>query len=218
MNTADLPPNHHADYPQFTGVFGYLAGLTMVFGRSRDARLVTAMADVTATDRVVDIGCGPGTAVRLTAGRGATVTGVDPSEPMLRLARLLTLLMGLRRSAGEITWVRAGAEDMPLPDASFDVCWSLATVHHWPDLEAGLDEVERVLGPGGTFIALEKQAAPGATGNASHGWTPQQAETFAEMLRSRNYTPVEVTNHNLGRRQVVTVAATAPHSGGQPTT
>ncbi len=204
---ADLPPNHHADYPQFTGLFGYIAGLTMVTGRTRDARLVADMADVDAADRVVDIGCGPGTAVRVAAKRGARVTGLDPSEPMLRLARLLTRL---RRPAGEITWVRAGAEDMPLPDASFDVCWSLATVHHWPELEAGMEEVERVLRPGATFIALEKQAAPGATGNASLGWTPQQANTFAGMLSSRGFTPVEVTNHDLGRRQVVTVAATAP--------
>lgn len=204
--TGALPPNHHADYPQFTGVFGYLAGLTMVIGRGRDARLVASLADVKAADRVLDVGCGPGTAVRLTAMRGAQMTGVDPSEPMLRLARLLT---GLRRPAGEITWVTAGAEDMPLPDDSFDVCWSLAAVHHWPRLEAGLDEVERVLRPGGTFIALEKQVASGATGTASHGWTPDQAETFAGMLRSRGYHSVEVANHDLGRRQVVTVRATA---------
>lgn len=203
----DLPPNHHAEYPQFTGLFGYLAGLTMVIGRGRDARLVASLAAVQPADRVLDVGCGPGTAVRLTAMRGARMTGVDPSEPMLRLARFLTRL---RRPAGGITWVTAGVEDMPLPDAAFDVCWSLAAVHHWPRLEAGLDEVGRVLRPGGTFIALEKQVAAGATGTASHGWTPDQAETFAGMLRSRGYRSVEVTNHDLGRRQVVTVTATAP--------
>lgn len=200
----DLPPNHHADYRQFCGLFGYVGALTMIAGRSNDAELVAGLAGVDSGGRVLDIGCGPGTAVRMAARRGATVTGVDPSAPMLRTARLLT---SVRRPKGSVAWVEAGAEGMPLPDDSFSVCWSLASVHHWPDLEGGLDEVGRVLEPGGKFIALERRSEPGATGNASHGWTPQQAETFAAMLTARGYTDAAVTNHDLGKRQVVTVEA-----------
>lgn len=198
----DLPPNHHAHYRQFCGVFGYLAGLTMIVGRGRDARLVVGLADLEAGDHVLDIGCGPGTAARLTAHQGIRVTGVDPAEPMLRLARLLT---GLRRPSGEVDWLRAGAEDLTLPDDSVTVCWSLASVHHWPDLTGGLSEVRRVLSPGGTFIALEKRTQPGATGNASHGWTPDQASMFAAMLNDYGFESADVTNHDLGRRRVVAV-------------
>jgi ubiquinone/menaquinone biosynthesis C-methylase UbiE len=39
-----------------------------------------------------------------------------------------------------VTWLRV-AEALPLPDRSHDVAWSLSTVHHWPDLMAGLAEV-----------------------------------------------------------------------------
>jgi ubiquinone/menaquinone biosynthesis C-methylase UbiE len=123
---------------------------------------------------------------------------------MLRLARLLTRV---RTPEGEIEWVRAGAEDLTLPDESVTVCWSLASVHHWPDLDAGLSEVTRVLRPGGTFIALEKRAEPGATGNASHGWTPDQAGEFASMLTERGFGSAEASDHDLGRRKVVTVVA-----------
>ena len=198
----DLPPNHHAHYRQFGGAFGYLAGLTMVAGRGGDGRLVADLANLQDTDHVLDIGCGPGTAARIAAQRGSRVTGVDPAEPMLHLARLLTRL---RRPEGEIEWVRAGAEDLTLPDDSVTVCWSLASVHHWPDLAGGLSEVTRVLKSDGIFVALEKRAQPGATGNASHGWTPDQAKTFAAMLTDGDFKGVEVSNHDLGRRQVVAV-------------
>ncbi|MDW3220509.1 MAG: class I SAM-dependent methyltransferase [Acidimicrobiales bacterium] len=203
----DLPPNHHADYPQFTGIFGFVAGLTMIVGRGRDARLVAQLAAVTADQHVVDIGCGPGTAARLTAAGGASVTGVDPSAPMLRLARLLT---AIRRPRGALDWVQAGAEDMPLPDASADVVWSLASVHHWPELEAGIAEVSRVLRPGGMFLAVEKRTEPGATGNKSHGWTPQQADLFAAMLADRGYRDTSTADHDIGKRRLVVASGTHP--------
>jgi ubiquinone/menaquinone biosynthesis C-methylase UbiE len=138
----------------------------------------------------------------------------DPIEPgttsrrrprpvaVRRLGRAIT---ALRRPEGSLDWVEAGAEKMPLADDSFSVCWSLASVHHWPDLEGGLDEVGRVLEPGGLFIALERRSEPGATGNASHGWTPQQAELFASMLTERGYTDAVAADHDLGKRKVVTV-------------
>lgn len=198
----DLPPNHHADYRQFGGLFGYVAALTMIVGRGRDARLVADLADLRPGDHVLDIGCGPGTAVRHAAGDGIHVTGLDPAEPMLRWARLLTRI---RRPAGEVEWLRGGAEDLQLPDASVRVCWSLASVHHWPDLDSGLSEVRRVMRPDGVFIAVERRTEPGASGLASHGWTADQAGRFATMLTDVGFESADVANHDLGRRKVVAV-------------
>jgi len=202
-----LPPNHHGDAGPSGGIVGYLSGLTMIVGRSRDARLVTRIADVDETDHVVDIGCGPGTAARTAARAGARVTGIDPSAPMLRLARLVSRL---RPGSSEMSWLRAGAEDLPLPNASSTVCWSLASVHHWRDLNAALFEVSRVLQPGGRFVALERRVRVGASGLASHGWTPEQAERFAALLNDAGFLGVQVRDRDLGRRGVVAVTATKP--------
>lgn len=208
--TAALPPNHHGDHPGFRGPVSYLIGLSMVAAHRHDAELVCDLTGVGAGDTVVDVGCGPGTAARVAARRGAAVTGVDPSPAMLRLARLLTAVQPWRRR-GPVTWVRAGVEAMPVEDGSTSICWSLAAVHHWPHLEEGLGEVHRILRPGGTFLALERLTEPGATGMASHGWTPDQADAFARLLTDRGFADPRVERHRVGRdRKVVTVIATRP--------
>jgi ubiquinone/menaquinone biosynthesis C-methylase UbiE len=130
---------------------------------------------------------------------------------MLRLAGMLTTL---RPPAGTIEWVCAGAEDVPLPDASATICWSLMAVHHWPDLEGGMAEVTRILRPGGRFLVLEKCVDVGATGIASHGWTSHQAATFGATLAADGYTDVVVDEHESGRRRVVTVSGRAPRADG----
>ncbi|HET9253567.1 MAG TPA: class I SAM-dependent methyltransferase [Pseudonocardiaceae bacterium] len=196
--------NHHADYPGFSGVPGLVIGLVMNLAGRSAARLVADLAGLSATDRVIDVGCGPGTAVREAARRGARVIGIDPAPVMLRLARALT------SERESITWIEGTAEDLRLPDASVNVLWTLASVHHWKDVRAGLDEAWRVLTPGGRLLALERQVRPGATGLASHGWTGQQAGAFAALCRTVGFDNVRVEKHRAGRREVYIVRAVKP--------
>jgi ubiquinone/menaquinone biosynthesis C-methylase UbiE len=198
-----LPVNHHADHPGFSGVVAAGTALVLLATGGRVARLAADVAGVTAADRVVDVGCGPGNAVREAARRGAHAIGVDPAALMLRLARWVT------RSA-DVDWVRGAAERLPIPDAAATVVWSLATVHHWKDVRAGLDEARRVLAPGGRLVAVERQVDAGATGLASHGWTRQQAESFAAHCRDAGFTGAEVEDRRARRRAVWVVRATRP--------
>jgi ubiquinone/menaquinone biosynthesis C-methylase UbiE len=196
--------NHHADHPGFAGATGLFAGLAMLVAGRANARWAADLASVSDTDRVVDIGCGPGSAVRAAARRGAWVTGVDPAPVMLRLARTLT------RDRPGITWAQGAAEDLRLPDGSATVVWSLATVHHWKDVTAGLAEVHRVLASGGQFLAIERRVRPGATGLAGHGWTDQQAESFAGQCRAAGFNDVRTETPTRGRRAVKVVNAVRP--------
>ena len=202
----NLRPNHHDNYPQFDGFFGVVGALKMITGQQHNADLAASLTTGLGPEaHILDIGCGPGVAVRTAARSGAKVTGLDPSAPMLNMAKALT---AVRRPEGEVTWVQAGAESIPIPDNSIDVCWSIKTVHHWPDLDGGLAEVARVLKPGGLFFILEKKTEPGATGTLSHGWTPRQAEILAGMLRNdHGFTDVEVDEQIAGPASVLTVSA-----------
>jgi ubiquinone/menaquinone biosynthesis C-methylase UbiE len=196
--------NHHADHPGFAGATGLLCGLFfLAIGRAK-ARLAVDIASVSATDRVVDIGCGPGGAVRAAAARGARATGIDPSLAMLRVARAVT------RRRGGVDWAEGTAESLPVPTGSTTVVWSLATVHHWKDVTRGLAEAHRVLAPAGRLLAIERQVAPDATGLASHGWTEQQAESFAAQCRTAGFDDVRVEGHCTGRRAVWAVHGVKP--------
>lgn len=198
-----LPVNHHADHRGFSGVTGAIVGLLLLWMGRPNARLAVEVTGVSAGDRVVDIGCGPGGAVREAARRGARATGVDPAPVMLRLARTFT------RDAS-IEWAEGTAESVPLPDGSATVLWSLATVHHWQNVGIGLGEARRLLAPKGRLLAIERRVQPGATGLASHGWTQQQAESFAAQCRTAGFADVAIGQHGHGRRAVWTVRATRP--------
>jgi ubiquinone/menaquinone biosynthesis C-methylase UbiE len=198
--TPTLPPNHHADHPGFSGLAGVLGAITCLVRRKPDADLAIELTGAGPGDDVVDIGCGPGSAVRRVADRGvASVIGVDPAPVMLRAARLL----------GKNRYVLGSAEDLPLPDDSATVVWSLAAVHHWQDIDGGLAQVHRVLRPGGRFLVVERHAEPGATGVASHGWIPDQAGLFAEACKAAGFTTATPAQHDRKGRHRLTVLALA---------
>jgi SAM-dependent methyltransferase len=97
--------------------------------------------------RVLDLGCAEGaTLVHLGAPAGADFTGVDLVEPKLELAR--------RRLPG-CRFVAASADKLPFPDASFDHVLIRDVVHHLEQPERAIDEVARVLAPGGRVDVLE---------------------------------------------------------------
>jgi ubiquinone/menaquinone biosynthesis C-methylase UbiE len=195
-----MVPNHHAHHPRFAGVGGLVAALTMLVGRRGDAQLAVELAELRAGDDVVDIGCGPGVAARYAARLGASVVGVDPAAVMLRVARLAGRASGVAYRDG-------AAEHVPVDAGAASVVWSLATVHHWADVDAGISEVARVLRPGGRFVAIERRSHAGARGLASHGWTDGQAEAFARACGAHGLAAARVVRRTTQRGPKLAVVA-----------
>lgn len=187
-----------------------LAALVMTAGRGRVAALAADLAGIGAGDRLVDVGCGPGRAVREAARRGAaSATGVDPSPVTLRLGRLFTALRGPR---GPI-FVEGSAEKLPLPDGTATVVWALSSVHHWSDRALGLSEAWRVLAPGGRLLLAERDVTAGARGHARHGLTPEGADDLVAAVAAAGFADVERVSRRAGRRTMVVVTATRPGPG-----
>lgn len=201
-------PNHHAHFPGFAGFTGLLAAVSMAVGRKGDARLAERLSGLKADDIVVDVGCGPGTAVRWAATKAASVTGVDPAPVMLRVAWILT------GTSGTVRYAIGAAEALPLPDGSATVLWTIASAHHWSDLHDALSEAKRILTPSGRLVAIERLSPPGARGHGSHGWTEEQASTFASLCRQHGFVNCQVGRHETGRRTTISVTATAPPASG----
>ena len=126
-----------------------VTALSMTAGRGPPARAVADAAELTPADRVVDIGCGPGTAVRIAARQGAAATGVDPDPAMLRLARWITAL----RRPPDVSWFEGRAEKLPLPDDQATAVWAISSAHHWEDRRTGIGETWRVLAQAGAWCS-----------------------------------------------------------------
>jgi len=105
--------------------------------------LATALGGVPAPARVLDLGCGDGAAASLAAQRspGHHLIGFDWSASALRRARRLGL-----------TAVRSGVDPLPVASGAVDVVIMSELIEHLVDTDAALDEVFRVLRPGGSLL------------------------------------------------------------------
>jgi SAM-dependent methyltransferase len=97
--------------------------------------------------RVLEVGCGAGTDLMRFAKGGARVTGVDIAPSAVALAKENFAQQGLDADLRE-----ADGERLPFPDASFDFVYAHGVVQYTADDRALVDEVRRVLVPGGTAV------------------------------------------------------------------
>jgi 2-polyprenyl-6-hydroxyphenyl methylase/3-demethylubiquinone-9 3-methyltransferase len=97
--------------------------------------------------RALDVGCGGGFLAEEFARIGCQVTGVDLSEATLQVARAHAAQGGL-----QIRYLRASGDDLPFPDASFDLIICCDVLEHVPDVERVVREGARVLRPGGIYL------------------------------------------------------------------
>lgn len=103
-------------------------------------------------DHVLDVGSGAGgPAVRLAETSGCRVTGIEPNEVGVEVARELAEAAGI---AGRASFDRGDARRLPYPDDHFDAAISLNVVNVIEDKAALLVEVRRVLRPGGRLVLL----------------------------------------------------------------
>jgi phosphatidylethanolamine/phosphatidyl-N-methylethanolamine N-methyltransferase len=105
--------------------------------------------------RILEVGVGTGISLPHYAPTSRLV-GVDLSEPMLRKAQRRVAELGLRNVEG---LVLMDAERLAFPDASFDVIVAQHVITTVPDPEATLDELARVLKPGGEIVLISRVGA-----------------------------------------------------------
>jgi len=164
-----------------TGAAGWVAGWIMGRRSSNVARnrWAVQLLDVQPTDRVIELGCGPGVAIAALATRAirGLVVGVDHSQVMIRQAQRRN---GAAVRAGRVRLIHMPAERLSTIDGPFDVALAVNTVGLWPNPTARLRELGRLLRPGGRIALVSQPRCPGATTATSAAAASELAALLAE--------------------------------------
>ena len=110
------------------------------------------LADIQDGWTILDIGCGGGATLKrlLERSRDAQVYGIDISEESVAKARKVNA----KELDKQVFVCQGSAEKLPYEDNKFDLVTAVETVYFWPNLPSCLQEVNRVLKPGGRFVIM----------------------------------------------------------------
>ena len=160
---------------------------------------IVQLLPIQPTDHLLEVGCGPGVALQGFAARAhqGLVAGIDVSPVMVQEAR--------KRNAatiktGGIEIEQGNASRLPYADASFDTVVAVHVIYFWSDPVATLQELRRVLRPGGLVaIAFRiREQMPRAAQKAfaqSGATTYPGAEDVESLLAAAEFTHIRMEVH-----------------------
>jgi len=168
------------------GVVGSLAGVAMAMEHKKLHKEVVHRLSLGPSDRVLEIGFGPGTAIKLASAQASFVAGIDPSKEMVAQA---TRRNRAAIRSGRVEVLRASAEAIPFPNDSFSVTFEVNSFSHWAGPEVGLKQIFRVLRPGGRLLMVLRNG---------HSGMGAEVQRLAEGLAETGFKAIRFEEHRLG--------------------
>ncbi len=161
------------------GFLGYLVGQAMAVKNRARIQWAVELLDVQKSDCILEIGFGPGLAVRemSKAATSGFIAGIDRSELMVRQASHLNR-KAIARGKVEL---KQGSADKPLDYLadSFDKVLAINSHFFWENPTLSFQEVRRVLKPDGLLFVV---------------WQPRWAKTEEQVKNSANKTSEQLSN------------------------
>ena len=174
-----------AQFAHPCGRLGWFVGQLMAFKNRERSEWVLSRLNLDEEDRVLEIGFGPGVDIKRAAERAGYVTGIDPSDVMLRLARRRN---ASAVAAGRVTVHAGGMPSLPFGDATFDKAFSINSYQFWPDKLESLRELKRVMKPDGRVaMAVQPRGA-----EATESTVRDDGRNMAATLEAAGFSDVQV--------------------------
>ncbi|OLO50306.1 MULTISPECIES: class I SAM-dependent methyltransferase [Actinomyces] len=178
-----------------SSLMGRILLRSMNIGHGRLHQWGLKAAGIQLTDRVLDVGCGGGKAIsRILEETRREVAGIDHSPEAVKTARSVNRAAV---SSGRLRIVESSVESLPFRDGFFDVVTAFETTYFWPELQAGLTEIRRVLSPGGRLVIANEfadRASAGAWADRLNMHVPD-SEALAGAAYEAGFLMVDVSVH-----------------------
>ena len=154
-----------------------LAPIDEFHTRGRESTLeVAELANVQASDLVLDVGCGlGGTARHLAEIYNCHVTGIDLTDEYIAAGKKLTDLVGL---SDRVELYQGSALELPFEDNRFDIAWTEHVQMNIADKHQFYSEIARVLKPGGRFVFHDVFRGSGDSPFYPLPWAEQESFSF----------------------------------------
>ena len=146
---------------------------------------------------ILDVGCGGGRTIQKMAA-GATegmLYGIDYAKGSVAASRGKNAQL---IKAGRVEILRASVSQLPFPDDKFDLVTAVETHYYWPDLVKDMQEILRVLKPGGMLIIIAESYNGGTYGKLQQPVmrllraTSLTVDEHRELFSSGGYTNVQI--------------------------
>ena len=178
-----------------SSLMGRILLRSMNIGHGRLHQWGLKAAGIQLTDRVLDVGCGGGKAIsRILEETRREVAGIDHSPEAVKTARSVNRAA---ISSGRLRIVESSVESLPFRDGFFDVVTAFETTYFWPELQAGLTEIHRVLNRGGRLVIANEfadRASAGAWADRLNMHVPD-SEALAGAAYEAGFLMVDVSVH-----------------------
>ena len=180
-----------------TGIFGRFMARSMNYGHRKGTRWGLSHVSVNKDDTILDVGCGGGKTVN-TLAKMATqgkVYGIDYSEDCVKVASKINKKLIV---AGRVEILHTSVESLPFPPGFFDLVTAVETYYFWPDLIKNLEEIRRVLKPGGSVILINEAYRHDRFEKRNAKWARMGdfsyhlPEEFREFLRDAGYSSIQI--------------------------
>lgn len=148
--------------------------------RAEEAQILVNLTAPRGDERALDLACGPGTFTRAFAPRVKFVLGIDLTPAILAQAREAAAKAALPN----IAFVLGDATRIPLPEGSVELAVCAYSLHHFPDPEAVLRDLVRVVATGG-YVALVDIVAPEEPARAATNNAIERARDPSHMTTLR---------------------------------
>ena len=155
------------------GIIGTYIGEKMVRQHTTETNWTLELMNVQKGDRILELGCGAGYAIKLLLEKDLTqeIVGLDISPTIIRSAKLRNK-KAIKEKRAKL--VQANLNKLPFGNENFNTVFSIQTIYFWTDIDRTLSEIFRVLKPEGVVILTFSDGKEDETWEGIRGITENQ--------------------------------------------